>query len=199
MRKISNTPLICIFPKITKLKKYIISYYKLKKIKNVGHLVFIGIDTYIEGGKYIILRDKVMLGKRGILTAWDHYNKQIFTPKIILENGVNIGDDFNISSINYIHISENVLCGRKVTIIDHSHGNNSFVETMITPLNRALYSKGAVIIKRNVWIGDKVTICPNVTIGENTIIGANSVVTKSIPANCVAGGNPARILKFITE
>ncbi len=49
-----------------------------------------------------------------------------------------------------------------------------------------------VVLENNVWIGDRVTICKGVTIGENSIIGAASVVTKSIPKNTVAAGNPAR-------
>lgn len=52
-----------------------------------------------------------------------------------------------------------------------------------------------VIIGENVWIGSHVRICKGVTIGDNSVIGANSVVTKSIPANCIAVGNPARVVK----
>ncbi len=49
-----------------------------------------------------------------------------------------------------------------------------------------------VVIEDNVWVGDGVTICKGVTIGENSIIGAASVVTRSIPRNTIAAGNPAR-------
>lgn len=52
-----------------------------------------------------------------------------------------------------------------------------------------------IIIGENVWIGINVRICKGVTIGDNSIIGANSVVTKSIPANCIAAGNPAKVVK----
>lgn len=45
------------------------------------------------------------------------------------------------------------------------------------------------------WIGDKATILPGVTIGDGAVIAANAVVTKDVPPHCVAGGNPARILK----
>lgn len=52
-----------------------------------------------------------------------------------------------------------------------------------------------VILKENVWIGDCATICKGVTIGENSIVGAGSVVTADIPANSIAAGNPARVVK----
>lgn len=52
-----------------------------------------------------------------------------------------------------------------------------------------------VKIGRNVWIGEFARICKGVTIGDNCVIGANSVVTKDVPANCIAAGNPAKIVK----
>lgn len=54
-----------------------------------------------------------------------------------------------------------------------------------------------VVLENNVWIGSQVHIMPGVTIGENSIIGVNSVVTKSIPSNVFAAGNPARVIKEI--
>lgn len=56
-----------------------------------------------------------------------------------------------------------------------------------------------VTICDNVWIGANVTICPGVTIGENSVIGAGSVVTRDIPDNCVAVGNPCRVIRQIGE
>ena len=52
-----------------------------------------------------------------------------------------------------------------------------------------------VTIGRNVWIGGHCTVLPGITIGDNTIIGAGSVVTKNIPANVIAAGNPCRIIR----
>ena len=52
-----------------------------------------------------------------------------------------------------------------------------------------------IVIGRNVWIGENARICKGVTIGDNCVIGAGAVVTKDIPANCVAVGNPARVVK----
>lgn len=51
----------------------------------------------------------------------------------------------------------------------------------------------------NVWIGAGVTINPGVSVGENSVIGSSSVVTKDIPANSLAFGNPCRVIRKITE
>ncbi len=54
-----------------------------------------------------------------------------------------------------------------------------------------------VHIGENVWIGDSAIICKGVSIGENSIIGAGSVVVKDVPANAIAAGNPAAVLKYL--
>jgi hypothetical protein len=54
-----------------------------------------------------------------------------------------------------------------------------------------------VSIGKNVWIADSAIICKGVSIGENSIIGAGSIVVKDIPANAIAGGNPAAVLRYL--
>ncbi|SUJ29323.1 Galactoside O-acetyltransferase [Sphingobacterium spiritivorum] len=56
-----------------------------------------------------------------------------------------------------------------------------------------------ITIGDNVWIGGNAVVNPGVTIGENTVIGAGSVVTRDIPANVIAAGNPCRVLRPITD
>ena len=56
-----------------------------------------------------------------------------------------------------------------------------------------------VKIEDSVWIGGGAILLPGVTIGKNSVIGAGSVVTRSIPANCVAVGNPCRVIKQIDD
>lgn len=65
--------------------------------------------------------------------------------------------------------------------------NSSFWKSMTAP----------VYIGENVWIGGGSIILPGVTIGDGTTIGAGSVITKSIPANCIAVGNPCKVLKYL--
>lgn len=56
-----------------------------------------------------------------------------------------------------------------------------------------------VVIEDDVWIGSKVVILPGVRIGTRAVIGAGSIVTKDIPPRCVAAGNPARVIRHLTE
>ncbi|GAB6011240.1 acyltransferase [Viscerimonas tarda] len=151
------------------------------------------------GCKYISIGKNVGIGARAIITAWDEFEEDKFSPQITIGNNVNIGEDCHITAINKIEIGDNVLMGKKVTITDNAHGKTEYALLSIPPQKRPLYSKGPVVIEDGVWIGDKATILAGVHIGKNTIIGSNAVVTRDIPANCVAGGIPARVIKEIRE
>jgi len=151
----------------------------------------------LKGGKCITIGCNVVLGARGVLTAWESYVGQKFIPEITIGDNTSIGEDYHITAINKIIIGNNVLMGKKITITDNSHGKIELEMLELSPKDRPLFSKGFVIIEDNVWLGDKVTVLAGVTIGKNTIIGANSVVTSNIPSNCVAAGVPAKIIKII--
>lgn len=104
-----------------------------------------------------------------------------------INSNITLIDDYTISIGNGVAIAPNV------TICATGH-----------PVHHELRPHGVmyslpVAIKDNVWIGTGVIICPGVTIGENSVIGAGSVVTKDIPANTIAVGNPCRVLREITD
>ncbi len=92
-----------------------------------------------------------------------------------------------------ITIGDNVLLATNVSL--YTAGHPSDVERR----NQWVEYAWPITIGNNVWICGNVTITPGVTIGDNTIIAAGSVVTHDIPANVVAGGNPCRVLRTITE
>lgn len=109
--------------------------------------------------------------------------------------GNNVYINFNITLVDDtdIHIGNNVMIGPNVIIDTGTH-----------PINPVIRKKQAqynfpVEIADNVWIGAGSIILPGVKIGENSVIGAGSVVTKDIPENVVAVGNPCKVLREINE
>lgn len=171
------------------------SYWIRFEFKGCASSVFFYRYIKLKGGGYITINSHTTFGKSCILTAWNRYQGIKYTPKIVIGENCCFGEYNHITSINSIKIGSGVLTGRWVTITDNSHGMTDFSTLKIKPIKRNLYSKGPVVIGNNVWIGDKSTILPGVTIGDGSVIAANSVVTKSVPAYSVVGGNPARILK----
>ncbi len=108
---------------------------------------------------------------------------------------IQVGDNFyaNFGCIlldtNQIIIGDNVLLAPNVQIYTASHPINP--EERLSGAEFAL----PIIIGNNVWIGGGAIICPGVTIGDNVSIGAGSVVTKDLPDNVVAVGNPCRVIR----
>ena len=151
--------------------------------------------TYIIGFKNINIGERTYFGSFLELCAWESYREQKFSPSITIGNNCSFGRYNHISAINYIEIGDNLLTGRNVTICDNNHGDTDFDSLCNAPLSRKLISKGGITIGNNVWIGDKATILTGVTVGDGAVIAANSVVTKDVPAFCIVGGNPARVIK----
>lgn len=113
----------------------------------------------------------------------------------------------------HVHLGEWVYGNFNLTLVDDGHifigshtmiGPNVTIATAGHPVLPSLREKGLqfnmdVHIGENVWIGAGAIIVPGVTIGNNTVIGAGSVVTKDIPENVVAVGNPCRVMRQIGE
>ena len=113
------------------------------------------------------------------------------------------GYNIEIGEKSYVNFNCQFVDDGKITIGKKvMFGPGGTIATVGHPINpnyREYMYTDAVIIEDNCWIGEGVVICPGVIIGENTVIRAGSVVTKSIPANCVAVGNPCRVLREIKE
>lgn len=124
-----------------------------------------------------------------------------------------LGENTNIFPPIFVNLAENVKIGKNVTILNDfkcmSAGGLIIEDNTAISLNctiatnnhdvydRPVITCKPVHIKKNVWIGVNVTILPGVTIGENAVIGAGAVVTKDIPDNAVAVGNPAKVIKYL--
>jgi lipopolysaccharide O-acetyltransferase len=119
-------------------------------------------------------------------------------PRLIFGNDVQLNDYVHIGVIERVEIGNDVLIASRVFISDHNHGSYSPPDLAswpsTPPQQRPLFSK-PVFIGDRVWIGEQVCILPGVSVGEGAVIGAGSVVTRSVPANSIVVGNPARVVR----
>ena len=109
--------------------------------------------------------------------------------------GENVYANFNLTLVDDtdIYVGDKVMFGPNVTVATAGHPIEPHLRDLQMQYNIPVH------IGRNVWIGANSVVLPGVTIGENSVIGAGSVVTKDIPANVVAVGNPCRVLRPIGE
>ena len=113
----------------------------------------------------------------------------------------------------HVHFGRDVYANFGLTLVDDTHiyvgdntmfGPNVVVATAGHPILPEIREQGyqynmSVTIGKNCWLGAGVLVMPGVTIGDNSVIGAGSVVTKDIPANVVAVGNPCKVMREIGE
>lgn len=114
---------------------------------------------------------------------------------------------------HHVHFGRNIYANFNLTLVDDTHidvgdytmfGPNVVVATAGHPILPKLREQGyqynaPVRIGKNCWIGAGVVIVPGITIGDNVVVGAGSIVTKDLPDNVVAVGNPCRILREVNE
>jgi len=112
--------------------------------------------------------------------------------EIVIGNGNAFNNNVSLICMGKISMGDNCLMGDQVLIYDCDWHE-------IDPLhrNRSVGPIRPVTIGNNVWLGSRVMVLKGVTIGDNSVIAAASVVTKPIPANCLAAGNPAQIIRSI--
>ncbi|WP_148267404.1 sugar O-acetyltransferase [Paenibacillus terrae] len=110
---------------------------------------------------------------------------------ISIGNDVYINHDMIILDCNEVTIGNDVYIGPRAGLYAANHAEDPFER-----VEKGVYSK-PISLQDRVWLGGDVKITQGVTIGENSIIGAGSVVTKDIPPNVIAAGNPCRVIRPI--
>lgn len=185
--------ILCLLPsKVLNRLRNLLIHFQYKQVK--GYFIspheLLALDS-------IRIGQGTVIAKGAIITPIKRRNEQSFNPEIIIGNNCCLGENIHITAINNVTIKDNVLTGRYVYISDNAHGKTTLDECMIPPVKRNLYSKGNVVIEKNVWIGERVCILSGVHIGEGAIIAANSIVTHDVPEYTLVGGIPAKVIKQI--
>jgi len=173
-----------------RLQDFYVRHYLTPQLAALGSHSFIVKPWHIEvfGGPVSIGSHITLLGcsdKKTRLTVWSD-RKDI--------DGITIGDHVlispgvRISAANSISIADSCMIASHAYITDSDwHG---IYDRSLPPSDVS-----RVVLGGNVWVGDSAIVCKGVTIGNNSIIGAGAVVTSDIPANVIAVGNPARVIK----
>ncbi len=178
------------------LKKLVIKIYfgnsLFRKGVRIGKDSFIREHTKLSGGSHIKIGNNTRIYPYSRLECFEYISGKQLNPRLTIGDNVLIGRNTTILCANNVTIGSNTMFASYCFVADENHG--------IDPSSPKRYEcqpleLSEVHIGENCWIGEKSIILPGVTIGDNTVIGAGSIVTKDIPANSIAVGNPARVIK----
>jgi acetyltransferase-like isoleucine patch superfamily enzyme len=162
----------------------------------VPQLESVGVEPRFAGMRYMrFLGPNIHVGdhfhafatpEQPLSLAVNPYDGGVGGGEIVIGNYCILSCGVRIRSAISIHIGDNTMLAERCLITD-ADWHDAY---------HRIYpgKKGPVRIGRNVWLGDSVTVCKGVTIGDNSIVGAASVVTRDIPPNSIAAGNPARVV-----
>lgn len=143
-----------------------------------------------------VFGENVILNSRGIdLPRWSHISVR---SGALLEIGHHSGlSQFVIDCNEHIKIGNYVNIGAGCLIMDSNFHNTDWNVRRNRELDHCSARTAPIIIGDDVFVGARSIICKGVTIGARSIIAAGSVVVNDIPADCIAGGNPCRVIKFV--
>jgi len=118
-----------------------------------------------------------------------------------IQKNASVGKNCKVSSHTFVcegvKIEDNVFIGHSVTFINDSYPRSTTADGALQ--TEADWKVEPTLVKKGASIGSGSTILSKVTIGENAIVGAGSVVTKDVPAGAIVAGNPAKVLRYITD
>ncbi len=147
----------------------------------------------LKGKGKISFGNNVQIGVISSPNYYSHYSyleAREEDAEICIGNNVAISNSFSIECYSKVVIEDNVLIGDKCSILD-----NDGHDLEVTRRNIGIPKFKEVRICKNAFLGSNVIILKGVIIGKNSVIGSGSVVTKSIPENVIAAGNPAKVIR----
>ena len=181
---------------------YVKSYFKVKGAK-------IGTNCRIYGHLYLSISStaRLSIGDDFLLTSGESYNPLCRNIRgcISINDRANltIGNNVGISSAciwvhKSITIGNNVKIGGDCILLDSDCHSLNYVERRISEIDVVHKNDKEIVIGDDVLIGTRCIILKGVHIGERSIIGSGSIVTKDIPSDCIAAGNPCKVIRKIS-
>ncbi|NLS12919.1 acyltransferase [Vibrio sp. SM6] len=167
-----------------------------------GRIDQVGANLYLYGGMPFVTGPlKISLGKDNRISGATTFSGRVSAlhpPELLVGDNVDIGWQTTIAVGKRVIIGDNArIAGRAFLAGYPGHPINPYDRAAGLPeLDEQV---GDIILERNVWLATGVSVMAGVTVGENSVIAAGSVVTHSIPANVVAGGVPAKVLRPLTK
>lgn len=171
----------------SKILTIIHSFLIGRKLKHCGHGFRIYFPAMIMNPREISIGDNVSVACHSWLNCIGPSSEK---PALRIGNGCYIGRFAHINAFNDVTIEDHVLMADRIHISDCSH---MFSDPEIPIMHQEEKFLGKVLIKRGAWIGCGAVILPGVTVGKNAVVAANAVVTKNVPDDHVARGNPAQV------
>jgi acetyltransferase-like isoleucine patch superfamily enzyme len=166
----------------------------LSRLRYRGARIQVPSSVRLTGAQYIEIGDDTVFQPYSRMDAVDYYipTGQKFHPRLSIGARCSIEFNVHIGACYSVEIGDDVMIAGRVYISDHVH---NYADPAKPVSRQPLSEPGRIVIGSGSHIGEGVCIFPNVSLGEHVVVGANAVVTKDIPAFCVAAGVPARILR----
>ncbi len=171
---------------------YLVRYWRFLRFKIANPHVIVRGFVFMDRGVELYARKGY---GRLVIGRWVHLG--VGTALRCHEGTLSVGDKSVLGRHNSINCYLDVEIGAAALFADDvyvSDFDHRFAE-LTMPIKDQGIVKSRVRIDPDVWIGTKVTVCRGVVIGEGSVVGANAVVTRDLPAYCVAVGAPARVIK----
>lgn len=162
-----------------------------RKFGAIGKGSYIWKPLFLSGTKYYNFGNNVEIWPGARIEAVDEWEGEKFSPKLVIGNNVNIGQDCHIGVVDSVIIEDNVVCSSRVMITDIAHVTE---DKEVAVLKQPLKTK-PVKICEGAFIGTGCVILQGVTIGKHAVVGAGSVVTKNVPDYTTVAGVPAKEIK----
>ena len=134
----------------------------------------------------------VILHGNAFLSVVEEHNGRRYEPRLRIGDGTSFGYNLWVSCVGEIDIGREVLAGHNILITDTYH---EYEDPDVAIMHQPMAEPRAVRIGDGVHLGPNVAILAGVTIGERAFVAAGAVVTRDIPPNAVAVGNPARVIR----